>query len=269
MKKEILKIIAIKDIVESPWQGRLINDIQTDDNPDMEELLQLSDNIRKNGLMQPVIVREIDNCYELIDGHRRVLAVKLAGMGNIKAIIKPYDDQQAQLFSVIGNLQRKDLNPIEQALAFKKVLDNKMFLNNKELSRAIGKDETYVGDVLNTLKMDNRIVDDITKSGSIKDVRLLRLIRKISAVDEKQLSQKQWDLYKRVIAEKLSRKQVQQIVLHQSLQGKKPNKAKPWELKAGKTFIGLKFNTGQINSEKQQKILKLLEEKMQELIKEI
>lgn len=269
MKKEILKIIALKDIVESPWQGRLINEIQTDDNPDMEELLQLSDNIRKNGLMQPVIVREMDNCYELIDGHRRVLAVKLAGMGNIKAIIKPYDDQQAQLFSVIGNLQRKDLNPIEQALAFKKVLDNKMFLNNKELSRAIGKDETYVGDVLNTLKMDKRIVDDIAKSGSIKDVRILRLIRKISAGDEKQLSQKQWGLYKRVIAEKLSRKQVQQIVKEQSLQGKKAGDTPKWSLKPGKRHIGIKLNTGTLDKNKQNQIIRLLEEKLDELMKSL
>jgi ParB family chromosome partitioning protein len=269
MSKEILKIIPIKDIVESPWQGRIIPQGGVDNDPAIEEIHDLSDNIKKNGLMQPIIVREAGNQYEIVDGHRRVIATKMAGFGNIKAIIKNYDEQQAQMFSIIGNLHRKNLNPIELALSFQKVLNNRLFTNNKELSRAIGKDETFVGDVLNTLKMDKRIIKDITRTNSIKDVRLLRLIRKIDDVDENQTSPKQWDLYKKVISEKLSRKQVQEIVLHQSLQGKKPNKEKPWQLKAGKTFIGLKFNTGKINSAKQQKILKLLEEKMQELIKEI
>lgn len=269
MQKEILKIIALKDIVESPWQGRLINDDNTDDNPDLESILQLSENIKQNGLMQPVIVRQKDNQYELIDGHRRVFAVKLAGLGNVKAIIKPYDDQQAQLFSIIGNLQRKDLNPIEQALAFKKVLANKMFLNNKELSRAIGKDETYVGDVLNTLKMDKRVIDDITKTGIIKDVRLLRLIRNIDPADEKQRSQKQWDLYKRVIAEKLTRMDVQQIVKEQKLQGKNATNSQQWVLKPGRKHIGIKLHTGTLDERKQKRLIKLLEEKLEELLKEI
>ncbi len=269
MSKEILKIIPIKDIVESPWQGRIIPQDGDDSDPAIEEIHDLSYNIKKNGLMQPIVVREADNRYEIVDGHRRVMATKMAGFGNIKAIIKNYDEQQAQMFSIIGNLHRKNLNPIELALSFQKVLNNGLFTNNKELSRAIGKDETFVGDVLNTLKMDKRIIKDITRTNSIKDVRVLRLIRKIEVVDENQTSEQQWDLYKKIISQKLSRKQVQQIVLHQSLQGKKPKKAIPWELKAGKTFIGLKFNTGKINSEKQQKILKLLEEKMQELIKEI
>ncbi len=269
MKKEILKIIAIKDILESPWQGRLINYDTTDDSPEVESIEELSQSIKKNGLMQPVVVRELDKHYELIDGHRRVFAVKMAGMGNIKAIIKPYDDQQAQLFSIIGNLQRKDLNPIEQAIAFKKVLDNKMFSNNKELSRAIGKDETYVGDVLNTLQLDRRVVDDITKTGIVKDVRMLRLIRKIDPADENQFSQKQWDLYKRVLDEKLTRAQVQQIIMEKSLQGKRSASTPKWELKPGKKHIGIKLHTGKMDEKRQKRIMQLLEEKLQELMKEV
>jgi len=269
MKKEILKIISIKDIVDSPWQGRLLHSGLDGISPEMEELLALSESIKKNGLMQPVIVRELDEKYELIDGHRRVMAAKLAGFGNLKAIIKDYDDQQSQLFSLIGNLQRKNLNLIEQALAFQKVLSNKMFLYNKELSRAIGKDETYVGDVINALKMDKRIIEDLVKNDTLRDVRLLRLIRKIEPTDTNQISDKQWHLYQKVVKEKLSRSQVQQLLKEEGPQSKKAIKAKQWVVKPGKKYIDIKLDWSKLNERKRQTLVKLLEEKLQDLMKGI
>ncbi len=213
MKNEILQFIKLSQIIDSPWQGRLLNiNFLDEDSPDVIEVKKLAKSIEENGLMQPITVRPVDDKFEIIDGHRRVMAYKLLGRGDIKAIIKPYTEKEAQLFSLIGNLQRKNLNPIEQAVAFQKVLDSGLYNDKKELSAAIGKDETYIGDVLNTLNMDKRIVDDQSKTNAIKDVRMLRLIRKVEPVDEEQISYKQWALYQKVVEEKMTRVHLQKIM---------------------------------------------------------
>jgi len=87
------------------------------------------------------------------------------------------------------------------------MIESGTFPDKKKLSASLGKDETYVGDVLNTLNMDKRIVDDLSKNNTIKDVRLLRAIRQIDDVDENQESQMQWDLYQNVVKNNLSRQQ--------------------------------------------------------------
>jgi len=108
----------------------------------------------------------------------------------------------------VANLQRKNLHNIERAMAFRKILDAGIFNDKKELSQAIGKDETYVGDLLNTLNMDKRIIDDLLHNKTTNDVRALRAIRKAGQTDENGLSDPQWELYRRFIDDKLSRKEV-------------------------------------------------------------
>lgn len=271
MPKEVLQVIKIQHISESPWQGRLLNiSEESAQNPDFVEVQELADSIERNGLMHPITVREVEGHYELIDGHRRVLAYKLLGLGNIKAIIKEYSDQEAQLLSIVGNLHRKNLNPIEQALAFQKVLDSGMFKDKKELSQAIGKDETYVGDVLNTLKMDDRIIQDIARNSSIKDVRILRQIRKVEPVDEKQTSYKQWRLYSQAVENNLSRKDVKDLVDREKLkEAKKQPLKKEWQIRPGKTMIQMKLKTGKLSPEIREKVVKLLEEKLAEVLGEL
>lgn len=264
MKTELLKIIKLQDIAESPWQGRLF-DTETRGrfNPDATRVKQLADSIEKNGLMQPITVREVDGKYELVDGHRRVEAYKLLGLGNIKALVKPYSDREAQLFSIIGNLQRSNLNPIEQAVAFRKVLGSGLFKDKKELSAALGKDETYVGDVLNTLNMDDRIVNDLARTGAVQDVRLLRMIRRVEPADKNQTSYKQWALYQQVVKEKLNRKQLAELIRQNKAREKKKDPT-PWILTQGRTTWQVKLKTGKLSPEKQAQLQALLNEKLGE-----
>ncbi len=261
MTSELLKLIKLSETIDSPWQGRL-------QDFDKNTIDELAESIKKNGLMQPVIVREKDDKYELIDGHRRVAAYKQLGMGHIKAVIKPYNDKQAQLFSIIGNLQRQQLNPIEQALTFQKVFDAGLYTGNKELSIAIGKDPTYVGDVMNTLKMDKRIIEDVAKNNTIRDVRLLRMIRSVEPTDKKNYSTKQWLLYQKVVNERLTRFQLQDYLKNERQKSTKTGKKQSWQIKPGKTTIQMKLKTGKISPQLQQKIVQLLEEKLAEVASE-
>ena len=211
--KEQLLRIKISDIVNSPYQGRLFD--LTDELPEEDEkkISELAESIKENGLMQPVIVRKNkDGKYELIDGHRRVIAYRRLGIGQIKAIVKNYDDKEAQTFSIIGNLQRQNLSIIEQAIAYEKILKLGLFVDKRELSKVLGKDETYVGDLLNMLKMDKRIIDDLIKTKSINDVRLLRMIRRAEPVNEDGSNIKQVLLYNKVKEEKLSRQQLAELI---------------------------------------------------------
>ena len=200
--------ILVDDIIDSSYQARFlsVNDLETKESD--KETLELAISIEANGLLQPVTVRKTGDKFELIDGHRRVLAHKILKKQFIDAIVTEMDDKQSQLMGITANLQRKNLNLIELALAYQKMIESGTFPDKKKLSASLGKDETYVGDVLNTLNMDKRIVDDLSKNNTIKDVRLLRAIRQIDDVDENQESQMQWDLYQNVVKNNLSRQQV-------------------------------------------------------------
>ena len=206
--KKKVQLILVDAIIDSPYQARFlsVNDLETKESD--KETLELAASIEANGLLQPVTVRKAGEKFELIDGHRRVLAHKILKKQFIDAIVTDMDDKQAQLMGITANLQRKNLNLIELALAYKKMLDTDTFPDKKQLSASLGKDETYVGDVLNTLNMDKRIVEDLAKNNTIKDVRLLRVIRQIDDVDENQESTMQWNLYENVVKNNLSRRQV-------------------------------------------------------------
>jgi len=203
-----VQLILVDAIIDSPYQARFLSVTDLETKESDKETLELAASIEANGLLQPVTVRKAGEKFELIDGHRRVLAQKILKKQFIDAIVTDMNDKQAQLMGITANLQRKNLNLIELALAYKKMLNTDTFPDKKQLSASLGKDETYVGDVLNTLNMDKRIVEDLAKNNTIKDVRLLRVIRQIDDVDENQESTMQWNLYENVVKNNLSRQQV-------------------------------------------------------------
>lgn len=205
---EKTKRIKLSNLDESPFQGRIIPNEKGEQHALVGRLKSLADSISAHGLANPIIVRQMNDRFEIIDGHRRTEAFKMLGRGDILAIVKDFDDRQAQIHSVIGNLQRENLSSIERALAFRKILDKGLFKDKRELSRVIGKDETYIGDLLNTLNLDHRIIDDLVKHRTTDDVRLLRIIRRVESVNGKKESKKQFDLYMRFKHGQLSRLQV-------------------------------------------------------------
>jgi len=207
---EQLQTIAIESLVESPYQGRLVRKLTKRGKSDDPAMQALMNSITSKGLMTPIIVRQQGEKFEIVDGHRRVEAYRRLKKVEIEAIVKEYEDKDAQVFSIVGNLMRQNLNLIEKVLAFKKILDAEGF-RQKELSKAIGKHETFVSDILNTLEMDQRIIDDLIANKTTEDVRLLRAIRRIEKA-KKNKSDKQWELYQRYKDEHLTRTAILRIV---------------------------------------------------------
>jgi ParB/RepB/Spo0J family partition protein len=225
------------------------------------ELDELADSIKETGLIQPITVRPLGEGYEIIDGHRRVGAMKKLGRGQIMATIKDVLEREAQIMHVIGNLQRKNLKPIEQALTCQKMLDTRIFKDKRELSKAIAKDETFVGDLLATLQMDSRIIEDLAKNNLIKDLRILRLIRLSSPVDKNGVSEAQWELYRKVLFSKMGRKELSVLL-------KKADKTpalKTWNMKTSGKKVTISLETGKMDQPTRDRFMKLISEKMKEI----
>ncbi len=268
--EQILRI-KITDIVNSPYQGRLFHIKDKLSPEDEEHIIELTKSIEQNGLMQPIIVRfNKAGKYELIDGHRRVIAYRRIGRGHIKAILKDLDDKQTQLFSIIANLQRKDLSPIEQAIAYQKILKSRLYADKRDLSKAIGKDETYVGDLLNMLKMDKRIIDDLLETKSINDVRLLRMIRNAAPINQNGFSPEQVTLYYITKEDKLNRKQLAKLIAARKKNLKIKNDLHEEEknrinIKIKKRSVGVNISLVGIDENKKIRVNKLIQKALHDL----
>lgn len=119
---------------------------------DEEALNELADSIRIHGIIQPLIVTKKDAHYQIIAGERRWRAAKIAGLKDVPVIIKDYTDEEIAEISLIENIQRKDLNPIEEALAFQKLI-NEYHLTQEALSERISKNRTVIANSMRLLKL--------------------------------------------------------------------------------------------------------------------
>ncbi|WP_368489247.1 ParB/RepB/Spo0J family partition protein [Clostridium sp. BJN0013] len=126
---------------------------------DKDKILELSQSIKEHGIIQPIVVNEIeDNTYSIIVGERRWRAAKLANIKEIPAIIMNLSDSEILEVSLIENIQRQDLNPIEEALAYKKLVTD-LNLTQEELSNKIGKSRTTITNCMRLLNLDDRVQD--------------------------------------------------------------------------------------------------------------
>lgn len=149
-KKPQWRQLPIEHLVRGRYQPR--------QHFDKTQLQELADSIKTtDGLLQPVIVRPLaDGRYEIIAGERRWRAAQLAGFGEISCLIGQYNDEQALQASIIENVNRADLNPIEEALAYQRLIDEFDY-HHDEVAAAIGKSRVSVTNSLRLLKLDMRI----------------------------------------------------------------------------------------------------------------
>jgi len=160
--------IPINRLEENPYQPR----IEIKEN----EIKELANSIKENGLLQPILVQKKENRYIIISGHRRVKAHQLLGKTTIKAIIiTNQKNSELAKKAIIENLQRKDLNVIETAIALKKYKEefNKTL---DEIATEIGKDKGFVSKLLNILNLPNKIIQDVKENKTTKDVRALAML---------------------------------------------------------------------------------------------
>jgi len=150
-----------------------------------DSLQELADSIRSRGIMQPLLVREREGRFELIAGERRWRAAKLAGLAEVPVLVRSVSDVEALEFALIENLQRADLNPIEEAEGYAN-LQNRFKLTQEEISRVVGKPRATVANALRLLDLDPTVKAFVSKGQlsaghakallSIKDAALQRAL---------------------------------------------------------------------------------------------
>ncbi len=190
--------IPLKQIIPNTYQPRR----QFDD----VQLNELAQSIQVNGLLQPIIVRlNDDQKYEIIAGERRFRAVELLNWEKIPAIVRDYSNQESAALALIENLQREDLNPIEEAQAYQQ-LEQMEQLPQKDLARKLGKSQSYVANKLRLLKLAQPVQQAII-TGTISQ-RHGRALLNLSAKQQEEVLAK---IIKRKLTVKATEKLVQQL----------------------------------------------------------
>lgn len=168
-----------------------------------DALLELADSIKQFGILQPLLVRKQKDYYEIIAGERRWRAAKMAGIKEVPVIVKEYSEQEIVEIGLIENIQRENLNPIEEAMAFKKLLEE-FNLKQDEVAERVSKSRTAVTNSMRLLKLDERvqqmIVDDMISTGHA---------RALLAIDD---GEQQYELAGKVFDEKLSVRETEKLV---------------------------------------------------------
>lgn len=172
-------------------------------NFDEDALQELADSIKQFGLLQPILVQERKDYYEIIAGERRWRAAKIAGLKEIPVIIRNYSDQEIVEISLIENIQREDLNPIEEALAYKRLLEE-FHLKQDEVAERVSKSRTAVTNSMRLLKLcdgvQQMIIDDMLSTGHA---------RALIPIEDQEM---QLQLAQKIFDEKLSVREVEKLV---------------------------------------------------------
>ncbi|MBU0952394.1 MAG: ParB/RepB/Spo0J family partition protein [Elusimicrobia bacterium] len=194
--EEILKLTLDK-IKPNKYQARKKFDI--------EKLTELAQSIKEKGVIQPLIVSPslIPGEFELIAGERRYRACKMTGLKEIPAIVRHVNDKERSQISLIENIQREDLDPIEEANGFKSIIEE-FKLTQEELAKLVGKERSVVANTLRLLNLPEEI-QELVSSGSITSGHA----RTLAGIPE---SDKQKELLKRIQREKLTVREIENIV---------------------------------------------------------
>lgn len=191
---EEFKIVQIKDIQKNPYQPRK--------EFSEEKIQELAQSIKENGLIQPIIVRKSPVLgYEILAGERRYRALIAAGLSEVPVIVKQLSDQDMMLHSIIENLQRENLNPIEEAKAYQSLIDKGF--THTEIAEKMGKSRPYITNLVRLLGLPKHILTEV-ESGRLSQAHA-RLLIQLS-------SDKQDKLLNRIQTENLSVRQVEQIL---------------------------------------------------------
>lgn len=190
-----LVYIEIHRLVPSAFQSRL--DVPS------QELEELADSIKTKGVIQPLIVRKKDSEYEIVAGSRRYYAAKLLNIKELPVIIKELTDEEALVYSLIENLQRQELNPIEEAQGYWR-LQEEFGFSQEKIAESVGKDRTTISNFLRLLKLPEEIQEALRQ-------------RKISytaarAILSLEEERAQLEMFARLMSENLSVREVEQKV---------------------------------------------------------
>jgi ParB family chromosome partitioning protein len=197
--KDEITQVKLSELRSNPYQPR----------KDFDEaaLQELSDSIKENGVFQPIIVKKSIKGYEIIAGERRVKASLLAGLETIPAIIRDFTDEEMMQIALLENLQRENLNAIEEAAAYKAMIDS-LGITQEELSKKLGKSRSHVTNMIGLLRLSSH-VQDLVLHGKIS-MGHARVLSKLDDIDKIE------DLAEKIIKDDLSVRALESMVSEES-----------------------------------------------------
>ena len=187
-------------------------------NFDEDALQELADSIKQFGLIQPILVQDRKDHYEIIAGERRWRAAKIAGLKEVPVIIRNYSEKEIMEISLIENIQREDLNPIEEAQAYKRLLEE-FHLKQDEVAERVSKSRAAVTNSMRLLKLGEEVqqmlIDDMISTGHA---------RALLAIENQE---EQYTIAQKIFDEKLSVRDVEKLVKNLNKPAKNPKKTTP------------------------------------------
>lgn len=153
-RDEAVLEIAIADIVPNPYQPRKTFD--------QEKLEELANSIQQYGVIQPIVVRRIHNGFELVAGERRWRASQKTGLKTIPVVIRDYGDSEMMEIALIENLQREDLNPIEEAISYRRLMEE-FGLTQEEVAKRLGRSRSLIANTIRLLQLPEEIQDYVSR----------------------------------------------------------------------------------------------------------
>ena len=185
---------------------------------DEDALQELSESIKQYGILQPLLVSDKKDYYEIVAGERRWRAAKMAGLKEVPVVVKEFSTQEIVEISLIENIQREDLNPVEEAMAYKRLIDE-FHLKQDEIAERVSKSRTAVTNSMRLLKLDSRVqqmmVDEMISAGHA---------RALLGISD---AEKQYSVAMRIFDEKLSVRETERLMknLQKEKKDKKDQKA--------------------------------------------
>ena len=215
-KEEIMQV-PIAELRSNPYQPRKIFD--------QNALIELASSIKEHGVFQPIIIKRSIKGYEIVAGERRVKASKLAGRDTIPAIVRDFNDEEMMEIALLENLQREDLNAIEEAMAYQNLMEAKG-LNHEQLAARIGKSRSYVTNTVGLMNLPDSVKDlVIAKKISATHARTLSKIKDPAKVEE---------MADRIINEGLTTAAIEELAQDKTVE--KRNKMERHETEENKTY---------------------------------
>jgi ParB family chromosome partitioning protein len=195
LEGEVIDEIDLALISPNPYQPRKMFD--------EEKISELTSSIKEHGVFQPIILKKTAKGFIIVSGERRFRAAKQAGLKTIPSIIRPYEDLKIAEIALAENLQREDLNPIEEAEAYKTIMD-RLDITQEELAKKVGKSRSHVTNILGLVHMDEGI-----KILVLENKISMGHARSLSKIKDSQIALK---IARKVISEQLSVRQLEELV---------------------------------------------------------
>lgn len=211
---EQVKDVSVSEIRPNPYQPRK--------EFEQSAIEELADSIREHGIIQPLIVRKSIKGYELVAGERRLRAAKLAGLKQVPVVVKAYTDQQLMEIALIENLQRENLNPLEEAEAYDKLIAHHDY-TQEQLAKRIGKSRPHVANMLRLLQLP----DSIRKMLAAAELTMGHARALLAVSDAEVQKQLANDVVKKSLNVRQLEELVKQLSVSRETKKKKPAKSEP------------------------------------------